>query len=472
MNLFEKCDGDHDSKPYFFIELTNYCNFNCRFCPDRLMTRQRRTMDTKTVKRLVDEISDNQLTDKPLQLHVMGEPFLHKDLVEIVRYISQKRLKVRLFTNGSLLERFKMRELFPSLHELVISTQTPTQELYNQYRRTKKPFDDYIKGIQEAVELKAVEAYATRIYIHYLNTTNLPVAGLKVVHDNKDALNILEDWKTFALRVIKRYGIDFTPHPYPEFLPGYEDMPLDCPNENLYVILPDVIVGFKKLNTFAGGMYKDKMVVNRHIGHCCAPFSQIAVLSNGTVTFCCVDYDGKTKIGNINKSTLSKIIRGKKLRTIRDSFRRNRIPLEVCQRCLGIPIRNDYDLKFGKASESFELVSGWYNLETMEEGKARWMCAKAKIKLTVNRGKTLIIKARNGNPVKPISPLTITSATRRQSFDLDHGPPKTIEFPLKAKDIKKGIIELSCSPWIPAMHFKGNVDVRELGIYVLAIDVI
>ena len=79
-----------DQKKYFFLELTNHCNFSCTFCPDGIMSRERKFMDVEIAKRILDEIAEKGLTSEPIQLHMMGEPLLHPQIFEIIQYIHKK----------------------------------------------------------------------------------------------------------------------------------------------------------------------------------------------------------------------------------------------------------------------------------------------------------------------------------------------------------------------------------------------
>src|SRR5436853_7670280 len=85
-----------------YLELTNVCNFTCDYCPIDRQTRDKTTMPTPFAKQIIDQIAENNLTYF-LTFHLMGEPFLHRDLCELTGYAEDRGIRVRLLTNGSLL---------------------------------------------------------------------------------------------------------------------------------------------------------------------------------------------------------------------------------------------------------------------------------------------------------------------------------------------------------------------------------
>ena len=87
---------------FFFLELTNKCNFHCEFCPSDSQTRLQGFMDLSLVKKIFDEIALKKLVTD-VQLHLMGEPTLHPKLNDILAYAKKKKVKIALTTNRSTL---------------------------------------------------------------------------------------------------------------------------------------------------------------------------------------------------------------------------------------------------------------------------------------------------------------------------------------------------------------------------------
>lgn len=84
--------------PHIVIEVNQACNMSCKAC---YKIRQAYTKSTRLIK---DEI-DLAVSQRNLDMITLagGEPTLHPDLPEIIRYIDDKGIKTSILTNGLLL---------------------------------------------------------------------------------------------------------------------------------------------------------------------------------------------------------------------------------------------------------------------------------------------------------------------------------------------------------------------------------
>ncbi len=85
------------------LDLTSACNFSCPFCVDSRLINAGKTLALEDVKETIHTLHSHGLLS--VILIGGGEPTLHKDFGEIVRYIKSKRLQIGIVTNGSKLER-------------------------------------------------------------------------------------------------------------------------------------------------------------------------------------------------------------------------------------------------------------------------------------------------------------------------------------------------------------------------------
>jgi len=107
-----RCRGDAlgEEPPIFSpvsinLDLTSACNFSCPFCVDSKLTNAGKSLTFGKVKRAIDTLRSHGLLS--VILIGGGEPTLHKDFGEIVRYLKSKGLQVGIVTNGSRLEKIK-----------------------------------------------------------------------------------------------------------------------------------------------------------------------------------------------------------------------------------------------------------------------------------------------------------------------------------------------------------------------------
>jgi hypothetical protein len=90
------------------IEVTNFCNLACTFCPvNRGLARRKAYLDPALFRRLID-ITPTLEFVMPFQ---WGEPLLHPEIFSMVRYAAARGLRTMLTTNGTLLDERRCVEL-------------------------------------------------------------------------------------------------------------------------------------------------------------------------------------------------------------------------------------------------------------------------------------------------------------------------------------------------------------------------
>ena len=87
------------------LDLTSACNFSCPFCVDSKLINAGKSLTLEEVKKTVDTLHSHGLLS--VILIGGGEPTLHGDFGEIVRYIKSKNLQIGIVTNGSRLEKIE-----------------------------------------------------------------------------------------------------------------------------------------------------------------------------------------------------------------------------------------------------------------------------------------------------------------------------------------------------------------------------
>ena len=76
-----------------------------------------------------------------------GEPFLRKDLGQIVRFVKEQGMAVLVFTTGWFLEK-RMDEVLPHLDALMISLDSARPERHDEIRGLNGLFDRVVRGVQ------------------------------------------------------------------------------------------------------------------------------------------------------------------------------------------------------------------------------------------------------------------------------------------------------------------------------------
>ena len=263
-----------------YVEITNKCNLSCSFC--KKSNRLLKEMTVTEFKEVISKIKDYTNT---ICLHVKGEPLLHSKLNEILNICDDNNIKVNLTTNGTLLKN-KINELInhKSLSKVHISLNA---EVTNQ-----NYLNDIFKAVSNFTQEKII------IYrIWALKEDKLDEKSTKIVEKLKEYYNLSND-TVEKLQKKKNTKIDFN---------KYVD------KDNLF-IWP--IISNNKSNGFCEGLK-----------------SQLAILSDGTVTVCCLDDDGLINLGNIFLENLKDILEKSKTKRIIEGFRNNKCVEKLCQSC-------------------------------------------------------------------------------------------------------------------------------------------
>ena len=312
------------------VELTNLCNFDCGFCTNHLMTRERGMMDFDLFKKIINELSEEKIS-KRVDFHVMGEPLLYDKLIPAIEYVHSKNLKVCVYTNGSLLSKGLSAELSKlDFYMIVVSLQTPDIESF-RVRRASIDFKKYTGQIVDFIKLMHASGSETRIRIAFLNTrlsrlVDVPCA-VSGIDSKRKALEILKPW------IETVYSIEGFPYDGTELDKALEKITLHRP------LLIEVGQGRYSLDLPLlcdwGNAFSTSKIYPSRIGACFAIRELFGILWNGDLVLCCADFNGHTKMGNVASSSIMDILNSKRVLEIVQGFKRYRVVHPHCQKCLG-----------------------------------------------------------------------------------------------------------------------------------------
>jgi len=262
-----------------FIEITNVCNLSCGFCavssrPSGFMSLGDFEASAAQVKPFASVIS----------LHVLGEPFMHPRLPEILGVCSRLGLSVNLVTNGTLLDKFGpeilketcLGQISFSLHALAALPRA---------RRLEK----------------------LRRLIEFAGSKSGPlIVGFRLRGDTGD-LFVRET----ADQILKAFSKESVPD-----------------GKNRAITLRDkVFLNLGALFDWPGqGKGKEK-------NGCLGLRHHFAILCGGKVVPCCADYDGNLSIGDLNKEPLADILGGPAAARLRDSIAARTPMPDYCAAC-------------------------------------------------------------------------------------------------------------------------------------------
>jgi sulfatase maturation enzyme AslB (radical SAM superfamily) len=312
----------------FHIEVSNTCNFRCDFCPLTVSGRKLHSMPFSVYRNIVDQVAENGLSDT-IMLHVLGEPLLYADVLNAVRYASNRQLKVIITTNGSLLNPDMIEALNDSgLYSMDISLQLFGNSRHRS-RHAGLSFQDYYRTLLESVRV-IQERTDIQLIIKMMNT----VGG---------KLFSFERPMAFA-----QQGREFRGLVYRLIMDVYQGLGVDIHqkeiagklrkvnlNSAVRIRLAENLYVFVQLFMDWGNAFCERKVFPAKFGSCSFAFTTPAVLSDGSVVMCCADYDGHTTLGHIDEHPLAAILDSDRTRYLWEGFEKNRLRHPYCRRCLG-----------------------------------------------------------------------------------------------------------------------------------------
>jgi len=118
------------------LDLTSACNFSCPHCVDSKIINTGELLRLDDVKHTIDVLRSHGLLS--VILLGGGEPTLHRNFEEIVRYIKNRGLELGIVTNGSRLEKvIRITELLGEKDWIRISIDAAREDTFYSLHRPK-----------------------------------------------------------------------------------------------------------------------------------------------------------------------------------------------------------------------------------------------------------------------------------------------------------------------------------------------
>lgn len=289
--FFDKLPGIIENNPeilrifpkYVEIELTNECNLKCSFCPINIISRPVARMDFELYKKIIDELSST-FDDIIVCLSLYGEPTLHKDLIPMINYNLENKIKSTILeTNGVTFGKNiadELTDIDSNRFQVIFGLDAVSEELY--------------KRIKSGADLGTV------------------TANIKYYLD-KDERNLA---RTF-LQIVK---MKETLHEIDKFFGFWEPV-----TKNLIL---------QKYNNFAGQLQDRKVADLTPLERipCWHLQRDLVVFCNGDVPICKQDFQGTKILGNLKKETIKEIW-ARFLPIYNMDYRGDYSGFELCSKC-------------------------------------------------------------------------------------------------------------------------------------------
>jgi len=284
----------------FSIEPTNHCNLKCPECPSGLgaLTRPLGLLRSDDFKNWIDQIKD---TGFYVQLFFQGEPYINKNLPEMIKYAQQYKIYVSISTNGHFINANNIDKILEAAPDkLIYSVDGLDEETYQNYRvgGTFAQVDSALRNlVKRKRQLKLKKPFIEFQFI--------------VMKQNE---HLLEKVKTYC----KEVGVDKLVFKTMQ-ISSYENALKFLPTNKKYrrYIIDD--------NSF-----RIKAEVKNH---CFALWRTAVITWDGKVVPCCFDKDADFTMGILNGKSFYEIWNSENYNKFRKSILTDRKQNKMCTNC-------------------------------------------------------------------------------------------------------------------------------------------
>tara|TARA_Y100000031_G_scaffold154475_1_gene202289 strand:- start:1135 stop:2187 length:1053 start_codon:yes stop_codon:yes gene_type:complete len=291
--------------PFIGLDPIVNCNIDCPMCsiPPKLLSNYKSRLTLNDFEKTLSCIKDS--TNKVIFCHA-GEPFLNKELFDMVKLVNEANIISWVGTNGTLLNSMNIERIIESdLDILQISFDGFSKESYEKYR-VGADFNKVLAGVKVLAEQKKkLRRKKPLIEVFYLvNAYNYNEAD--------------EAGKYFS-----DLGVKFIPKGMNLNIHRRKD---NKGNRDLeHWINPDV-----KYSMYARDE-KGNLVFKEPLKKKCDTCQKPVINCSGEILLCCHDIFRTVKLGNINDFNFKEYWMSEKYMSIRKLASQRMLP--VCKKC-------------------------------------------------------------------------------------------------------------------------------------------
>lgn len=152
---------------YMEVSPAGACNHRCLYCGLDFMDYEPRCLDTGLFKERLSELG--KLGLKSIMYAGEGEPFLHRDMAEIINYTKESGIDAAVTTNGVLFKREIADRILGSIEWLKVSINGAASDTYAKIHRCDAgDFNRVIENMSYAVKTRKGNNYSCALGMQLL----------------------------------------------------------------------------------------------------------------------------------------------------------------------------------------------------------------------------------------------------------------------------------------------------------------
>lgn len=283
-----------------YIEITNVCNLNCSFCPcgKDLSEDSHGKRDFMSSELFERSIAESATVAESVYFHVLGEPTLHPGFGLFLKKLEATPLKLNLTTNGTTIAR---------VSKSILESPAVRQVNFSTHAYAELPQESATAHQQNVLDFcKMANAIRPDLYIN-LRLWNVGDVTSRTWNE------------TLIAKVNEAFGTE-NEISLEHFCSRHKSFPV----AGRIYLHQDSRFEWPELDE-----RRDKSTA----GSCRALDTHIAILHDGRVVACCLDYSGQITLGNIADQSLAEILESPTARSLREGFEKHELRHPLCQSC-------------------------------------------------------------------------------------------------------------------------------------------
>ena len=183
---------EHPKLYHLFLEVTSRCNARCEHCGSSCgYEKPKNEISKEKLMETLKEISEHYDASEILLNVTGGEPFLRKDLFEIMDYAVSLGFRWGITSNGILIDEELVKKIVKSKMSTISISIDGLKETHEAFRKVPGAWDKIIKGIKLMLNEPCIECVQV--------TT---VANKKNINELEELYNIVLDLGVKYWRVV------------------------------------------------------------------------------------------------------------------------------------------------------------------------------------------------------------------------------------------------------------------------------
>lgn len=272
------------------IETASVCNLRCSCCPHGVSKQSMRPAGIMSAETFNKIIANIDIPVKHIYLHLHGEPFLNPNLPDFVETLTQKNIKVVLYSNCTIVDEAKLDAILNAKRVTMNYSADLLGEEYYDSIRVGAHYNDTLNNLDKVNE----------VFARHNMFFNLTIVMDGSYADHTD--DVLNKCEMLYTRYSQLNGIYLgSRFPWPR-LPWTGDL--------------------------------DGHLTKGH-GRCTHAYEGLSILWNGDATMCSFDYTGECVVGSLIDNTYSEVFNNSAARRFRKlHWRHKDKELPLCNDCL------------------------------------------------------------------------------------------------------------------------------------------